>query len=479
VVIVLSFYDWIDAIRYRWKLVALAAGLLGVLAFMYIAAAPRTYTATSSLLLDTGSADPLSDNSSPGRQQDSRAVIATQADLVRSPHVAGNAASLSGVAKDPAYIERWRKETNERQPYADWLRDQMRSALKVEPGRDTNVLLIQASAGSPDSAAKIANGFAKASVESQYKLRTEPAKAYASWLENRLKTARTDVVAKQNELAAFTRATGIFNDGDLSSEGNALADVSTQLATAEARAASARQSAFEGAQGRGDAEKSVGVQQLRAQVAEKSGKLSELEAVFGPEYPEVKRTRAELGTLQSQLSSSVSATTGAFSSARSAEAAAERAAASAAESRLRGLAAQQRSRVASQSGNLAQYQRIRNEFDAAQKTFNDLNQRLTRMRLQSAVPLTEVQVLDTASPPLVPSSPNVPLTLALALLLGTMLGAGAAIWLEYRDPRVRSRGGVERLLGAPVIGRIALPAGGRTLANRNGNGPLMLEGRAA
>jgi len=316
-------------------------------------------------------------------------------------------------------------------------------------------------------------------VESQYKLRTEPAKAYASWLENRLKTARTDVVAKQNELAAFTRATGIFNDGDLSSEGNALADVSTQLATAEARAASARQSAFEGAQGRGDAEKSVGVQQLRAQVAEKSGKLSELEAVFGPEYPEVKRTRAELGTLQSQLSSSVSATTGAFSSARSAEAAAERAAASAAESRLRGLAAQQRSRVASQSGNLAQYQRIRNEFDAAQKTFNDLNQRLTRMRLQSAVPLTEVQVLDTASPPLVPSSPNVPLTLALALLLGTMLGAGAAIWLEYRDPRVRSRGGVERLLGAPVIGRIALPAGGRTLANRNGNGPLMLEGRAA
>lgn len=475
----LSFYDWIDAIRFRWKLVAAATGLLLVLAIMYILVAPRTYTATSSLLLDTGAPDPLSDDKSGGRPADNRAVVATQADLIRSPHVAGNAAALSGIAKDPRYIEKWRDQTGERQPFADWLRNEMRASLTVEPARDTNVLLIQASAEQPEDAAKIANGFARASVESQYRLRTEPAKAYANWLQNSLQNARQTVVERQNVLAEFTKQTGIVNDGDLSSEGAAMADVSTQLASAEARAAAARQSAFEGAQGRGDAERSEGIQRLRASVAEKSGKLAELEAVYGPEYPEVKRTRAELGTLQSQLSSQVAQTTGALTSARGAQASAERAAAAAAEQRLRGLAAEQRSRVAGQSANLAQYQRLRNEFDAAQKTFNDLNARLTRMRLQSAVPLTEVQVLDTASAPIVPSSPNVPLTLALATLLGALLGAGAAIWLEYRDPRVRSRGGIERLLGAPVVGRIALPVGQRTIANRNNDGPLLLEGQAA
>jgi hypothetical protein len=73
----------------------------------------------------------------------------------------------------------------------------------------------------------------------------------------------------------------------------------------------------------------------------------------------------------------------------------------------------------------------------------------------------------------------VPLTLALALLLGALLGTAGAIWLEYRDPRVRSRGGIERMLGAPVIGRLALPVGQRTIANRNGDGPLLLEGQAA
>ncbi len=475
----LSFYDWIDAIRYRWKLIAVATGVLLALAFAYILVAPRTYTATSSLLLDTGAPDPLNDDKSGGRPSDNRAVIATQADLVRSPHVAGNAAVLSGIDKDPRYVEKWRDQTGERQPFADWLRNEMRASLAVEPGRDTNVLLIQASAEEPADAAKIANGFARASVESQYRLRTEPAKAYATWLQNSLQNARQTVVQRQNDLAAFTKQTGIVNDGDLSSEGAAMADVSTQLASAEARAAAARQSSFEGAQGRGDAERSEGIQRLRGSVAEKTGKLAELEAVYGPEYPEVKRTRAELSTLQSQLNSQLAQTTGALTSARGAQASAERAAAAAAEQRLRGLAAEQRARVAGQSANLAQYQRLRNEFDAAQKTFNDLNARLTRMRLQSAVPLTEVQVLDTASAPIVPSSPNVPLTLALATLLGALLGAGAAIWLEYRDPRVRSRGGIERLLGAPVVGRIALPVGQRTIANRNDGGPLLLEGQAA
>ncbi|WP_344695433.1 GNVR domain-containing protein [Sphingomonas rosea] len=475
----LSFYDWIDAIRYRWKLVAFATGVLLVLSLLYILVAPRTYTATSSLLLDTGAPDPLSDDKAGGSAPDNRQIVATQADLVRSPHVAGQAALISGVAKEAEYQAKWRKETDEKQPYAAWISDEMRKSLTVEPGRDTNVLLIQAKARNPQDAAKIANGFARASVDSQYKLRTEPAKAYATWLENSLQTARTDVVKKQDELAAFTKATGIVNNGDLTSEGNAMADVSTQLATAEARAAAARQSAFEGAQGRGDAEKSEGIQRLRASVAEKSAQLSQLESVFGPEYPDVKKTRAELGTLQSQLNSQVSQTAGALSSARGAEAAAERAAAAASEARLRNLAAQQRARVAGQSNNLAQFQRLQNEFAAAQKTFNDLNTRLTRMRLQSAVPLTGVQVLDTATAPIVPSSPNVPLTLALATMLGALLGAAGAIWLEYRDPRVRSRGGIERLLGAPVVGRIALPVGQRTIANRDGDGPLLLEGQAA
>lgn len=448
--------DILDIVRYRWRLVVACCAVFAILALAYVALVPRTYSATASLLLDTGAPDPMSEAGATEGPSDNRTIVATQADLVRSPRVAGQAAIVSGLAKDPRYVERWREDVGDKQSYDDWITEEMSEALTVAPGRDTNVLLITAKARTSRDAAAIANGFARASVESQYRLRTEPAKAYAVWLENRLTSARTDVVTAQKRLSQFVKKSGLTSE-DLSSEGNQMSDVATQLAAAEARAAAARQPDFAGAQGRGDAEKSETIQRLRAQVAERNAKLSELGAVFGPEHPDVKRTRAEVATLESRLASEVAGAASTFSAARGAEAAAGRAAASASEARLRGLAAEQRSRMLRMGTSLAEHQRLRNEFEDAQRTFNDLSQRLNRMRLQAAVPLASVQVLDTAAAPLVPSNPNVPLTMALAIVLGAIIGALAAIWLEWRDPRVRSRGGLVRMLGVPVVGVIALP----------------------
>lgn len=196
--------DILDILRYRWKLVAASCAVFALLALVYVALVPRTYTATASLLLDTGAPDPMSEAGESDEVSDNRTIVATQADLVRSPRVAGQAAIISGLAKDARYIERWRGDVGDEQAYEDWITEEMSAALTVAPGRDTNVLLIEAKARSSKDAAAIANGFALASVESQYRLRTEPAKAYASWLEKRLTSARSDVVAAQNRLRLRT-----------------------------------------------------------------------------------------------------------------------------------------------------------------------------------------------------------------------------------------------------------------------------------
>lgn len=470
-----SFLDWFEAVRFRWKLVALSTALLALLALLYLSVTPRTYTAQSSLLVDTQQTDPVSEEND-GSEAATRSIMATQADLVRSPSVAGQAAVMAGLDKDPRYIAQWREETAGRTPYSDWIKARMLGSLTVAPGKDTNILVISTSAGDPAEAARLANGFAKASVASQYRLRTEPAKAYANWLENRMVEARGEVQQRQAALTSFVKATGLSTGEDLGFESSQVAEIASQLGAAEARAAAAGQSSFAGAQGVGDAERSSTVQSLRQQVSEKSGKLSELQAVFGPDYPEVQRTRAEISTLQSQLNRELANARNTFTAAREAEAAAERQAAAASQARLRALSNQQRARLESKGVNVAQYTTLKNEFDAAQRNYNNLNERLSRMRLQSAVPLTEVQVLDSASRFLASSSPNPVTTLAMALLLGFIIGALAAIILEHLNPRVRSWGGVERLLGVPVVGRISLPRSGPVSLPRRG-GPL-LEARA-
>jgi uncharacterized protein involved in exopolysaccharide biosynthesis len=471
-----SFIDWIEAARYRWKLIALTAGLAVVAALIYLALTPRTYSAQASLIVDMEQPDPVEGENS--RSSNNGAVMTTQADLIRTPRVAAEAAVAAGLDKDPAYIAEWRQETGGNTPYAEWLKRKLLSSLEVVPGKDTNILIISATADDPEEAARLANGFAKAAVSSRYRLRTEPAKAYAAWLENQMVGARANVLERQKALSDFVRQTGLSQGEDLGAQGSQVASISGQLASAEAAAAAARQSAYAEARSRGDAESSSTVQSLRSQVAQKSARLAELEAVFGPDYPDVQRTRAELGTLRSSLNSELANAQNTFASSRNAEADAARQAAVATENRLRSLAAREQARLQSLGVNVAQYTTLRNEFMAAQNNYNNLNQRLSTMRLQGAVPQTEVQVLDQASRFLASSLPNRAMTLSLAILAGLVLGTILAIILEFLNPRVRSWGGVERLLGVQVIGRVALPRQG-PVALAGPTGPRLLPQGAA
>jgi capsular exopolysaccharide synthesis family protein len=69
----------------------------------------------------------------------------------------------------------------------------------------------------------------------------------------------------------------------------------------------------------------------------------------------------------------------------------------------------------------------------------------------SPVRLTRVQ---DALPPLAPSSPNVPLNLALGALVGLAIGVGAAVLRSVLDTRIRAPRDVEQVTDRPMIGAI-------------------------
>jgi len=70
----------------------------------------------------------------------------------------------------------------------------------------------------------------------------------------------------------------------------------------------------------------------------------------------------------------------------------------------------------------------------------------------SPVKLTRVQV---ATVPQAPSSPNVPLNIALGLLVGLALGVGVAVLRETLDTRIRNERDVEQISQVPIVGGIA------------------------
>lgn len=68
-------------------------------------------------------------------------------------------------------------------------------------------------------------------------------------------------------------------------------------------------------------------------------------------------------------------------------------------------------------------------------------------------PVTITQVTQ-AQPPASPSSPNIPLNLALGTLMGLALGVGVAVLRTVLDTRIRSLRDLEQVTDQPVIGSI-------------------------
>jgi len=67
---------------------------------------------------------------------------------------------------------------------------------------------------------------------------------------------------------------------------------------------------------------------------------------------------------------------------------------------------------------------------------------------------SDIEIIRKAPLPEAPIKPKKKLTVALAVVLGLMLGVGAAFFLEYMDDSIKRKEDIERYIGAPVIGAI-------------------------
>lgn len=74
------------------------------------------------------------------------------------------------------------------------------------------------------------------------------------------------------------------------------------------------------------------------------------------------------------------------------------------------------------------------------------------------VSLVRLSVFQDASAPSTPSSPRVPVNLAVGLVLGLLLGTGLAVLRQVLDTRLRSQEDIERIANAGVLGTFAYEA---------------------
>lgn len=402
---------------------------------------PKVYKAKAALVVNLQGGDPVTGLAMPG--QLIPGYLATQVDILSSHTVAlkvVDALKLAAPGSNPVA-----QNDAQRMSVRDWHANTLLTNLDVQPSRESSVLYVTYKSRDPQTAARVANAFVQAYIQTNLELKTQPARETAQWFELQLGELRDNLAKAQTKLSDYQQSKGIVSlDNNLDTESARLAELSTQLVVAQAQTFETQAQQSNSSNASLSVVNNQLIQGLKSELARGEAKLSNLGERVGKNYPEYQRTEAEVRTLRARLNSEIGVTRESLNNSLSA--------AQQREGALRAALAGQKAKVLALNADRDGGSVLAREVEGAQKLYDQALQRYGQTRLEGHVGQTEVAVLSAAVIPSVPASPRLGLNLALAVFLGSLLGIGLALLREMTDRRVRSAYDLIATLGAPVLG---------------------------
>jgi polysaccharide biosynthesis transport protein len=429
----MSLSQFFSILRARRGVAGLILLSTVLLALAWIALRPANYTARAPVLVDVRT-DPV--NATPLQGMVAPTFMTTQIDIIKSDRVAERVAQM--LPPDQPPMKGWREEAQKKPQPERWLASTLQQRLEVKPARESNIINITWTGRSPAEAARVANAFAQAYLETNLDIKTEPAKKYTVWFDEQVKAARDKLEKAQQKLAAYQEKAGIVTtDEKADFETTRLTELSQQLMVAQSR-------------GRGGAsaasDSSPLVNNLRQEVARLEAKVGQASATMGSRHPEMMRLQAELSAMRSRLNEE-SGRVG-VSAAQSAEAVKAR------ERELQAAIAEQKTKVLALNKQRGELNLLKSDVDSAQKAFETVSASAAQARLQSMSNQTNVMKLASAVEPMDPVGPNTIQSLLIALVAGTILAIATALMLELANRRVRTAHDLSMVTHLPILASV-------------------------
>jgi succinoglycan biosynthesis transport protein ExoP len=471
-----------DFLGRQWRLIALVTGLSIVLGATYVALSPSKYTAQADMIIDTKRVTWTQTEMASENRTVEDASVESEIETTKSEKVAEAVIRRLHLTEDPEFVgagsglrrrifSLFRFTSGaEHEPSNDELMQRVLGTVKenlrvTRLGR-SYIEQIAYTSLDRDKAATIANAFADAYIEDQLQAKFEATRRASAWLEQRIGELRQQASDAYKAVQDFKSDNSIIIgvDGKLASEveldqlGIALAKARAD--TSQARAKLDRISRV--LEQRSDKENSFNIPdpvvtdalsnpvitKLRQQFLDDQNKESEWSARYGADHTAARNLRAEMAALQRAIWDEISRIAESY------------------KSELQIAKSQEESidkrmmEVFQKSGATRQSQVRLRELETAANTYRGIYEtflsRFTQSVQQQSFPSTEARVVTMASPPRVPSSPKVTLTLALAVLSGLAFGIMAAVAREQMNRQIHTRAQLENLLGTTCLA--VLPA---------------------
>ena len=456
--------QYILALRARRKAFFIAMAAVIVTAVSVALIVPKKYVSTATIIVDARDEQIFSPTRMSPRERAN--YLQTQVDLVLSPRVAAQVSRDLKLAQRPGVREAWESDTGGQGNIDEWLGAQLKEKVTVETSV-SNLMLINFASDDPKFATDVANGFAKAYLDTALQLRTEPTREASLWFEDQLKSLRTQVTQAQTKLNSFQKQKGILvEDARVDVESTRLAELSTALMAARGSTAEAQarhKQATEILENGGSPESipevlsNAFINGLKVDLGRVESRIEQESAVLGPNHPQYLRSQAEAQNIRSKLQSETKKLITGLGNAVEQSRKRER--------DIQAAIDAQNERLLSLKDYRIEMASMSRDIDAAQRSYDAVLGRYMQTKIDSSAKSTNALLLAPAIQPLKPLHPKVGLITGLSVVLGALLAGGIVYVLEMLDRRVRSRHDLESRLAVPSLGRLSKwqPTGGRLL----------------
>ena len=381
---------------------------------------------------------------------------------LREPSWIGNVKSevvafLSGLM--PAQTEQTLLDGEEAERTRDRVVSALMSNVSIRRQGLTYIIEIAVTSENPRLARDIANTYADQYLVAQLDAKYEATQRANEWLNERVETLREEVRDAEDAVAQYREREGLLDAEGATLTEQQISDVNAQLALqrAEMAEAQARLDSVQSQIDRGVGPDTIAevlqsdvIRDLRSQQAEINRRHAELSSRYGPRHPQILTVERERADIDQQIEQEINRIVSNLSSE-----------VTVARERVRSLErslGQLRNELADNNRSLVRLRELERSAEASRTLYESILNRFRQTSEQESLTSADARVVSRAAVPLEPSSPNIPLNLALAIVLGGVLGVGMVMLLEtlesgiYRDADVESKLGLAHISTVPRLG---------------------------
>jgi capsular exopolysaccharide synthesis family protein len=343
------------------------------------------------------------------------------------------------------------------------------AALKVRAVGATRLVEVLCDGSTPNLAMSFCNTLSNEFIESSLEVRADTAQRTSEWLTGQLGDLRKNLAASEERLQSYARNAAILFSPDKETIAQErLRNLQNELTRAQAERMQ-KQSEYELSVTRptnslAAAADSPVFREYSMRLTDLQRERAQLAVSLTPEHPRVQKLDAQITELKAGVQREQTQLMG--------RARNELDSSTKREALLQSAFLDQFKTVTGQAEKAVTYNMLRREVESQRQLYEAMLQRVGEAGFASAMRDSTIRVVDPATLPEKPVSPNVPLSVLGGLALGALLGMGVAFLRDSSDGRIRRPDDVTVQLGVPELG--VIPAAGSNAARLFGGSPFGL-----